>query len=595
MPRIPSHKRQRVPSGRVGGVPIPSDIADVGARTRARGLADLGRGIGNLGKHLFQVAEETAKVRSETQYLEGASIWERQHTKFLTDLARDQDFESYGAKYEAFATSLRDELLSDKRGFTKDARRYLQNYITKRQPEVEKHIAGKYLEKQADYSRASTITSIESFEKALDADGAIGAIDLAVETGFMSAEEAAKRKLRTKGNVDWYTGLKLVDTDPAEFGKLCDADADGEIDYDFLPNLAYDQKVRLRNMATVRVGQEQAKQDKQKRELAAETESQAWNLWRDNELTHQWIEVNQDALGPTYRDRYTRVLDLQAAAEAKQQVEIDKVTEKKTLEGKRRLLNQQIIEGKINPESLDALYFNGLIDEDVWTDMRKKAEPSQIVIPYESLATLQDEIEAVRNRERDADSVKELISTEFEDWLKAGVAPGKATAKAENYRSKLSAVINALQQPDNVLNRPAVKRGFSVIDRLRSSKYWVPPGTDMKAPRPEHIRRNLLKAQELSDGFERWVSAEHRTDKQIEDKILALTIPERKEIVLEWWEKKLWWKEEENQVYWKRTIEQLGKDGIWGKLTGEERDTVLEAMYNGASYQDVVNAFNETQ
>ena len=62
MPRIPSHRRKRVPSGRVAEVPAPMDIADVGAGLEARGLAALGRGIGDLGRALFMIQQDQQQL-----------------------------------------------------------------------------------------------------------------------------------------------------------------------------------------------------------------------------------------------------------------------------------------------------------------------------------------------------------------------------------------------------------------------------------------------------------------------------------------------------------------------------------------------------
>ncbi|MCK5017547.1 MAG: hypothetical protein KAS32_10810 [Candidatus Peribacteraceae bacterium] len=55
MARIPTVRRRVTPSGRVGGVPIPFDITDVGQGLEAEGLATLGKGIGGLAQALGEI------------------------------------------------------------------------------------------------------------------------------------------------------------------------------------------------------------------------------------------------------------------------------------------------------------------------------------------------------------------------------------------------------------------------------------------------------------------------------------------------------------------------------------------------------------
>ena len=58
MPPIPKQiSRQVLPSGRVGDVPIPSDIADTGAGIEAQGLGALGAGVSNLAQAMFKIEE----------------------------------------------------------------------------------------------------------------------------------------------------------------------------------------------------------------------------------------------------------------------------------------------------------------------------------------------------------------------------------------------------------------------------------------------------------------------------------------------------------------------------------------------------------
>lgn len=86
MPRIPKARRQRIPSGRVGGVPTPMDIADTGEGIEARGLGALGRGVGALGQSLFQI--EQAEGISQASTARGQAEAEM---KLLVERLRDNN------------------------------------------------------------------------------------------------------------------------------------------------------------------------------------------------------------------------------------------------------------------------------------------------------------------------------------------------------------------------------------------------------------------------------------------------------------------------------------------------------------------------
>jgi hypothetical protein len=74
MARIPRQiSRQVLPSGRVGDVPIPSDIADTGAGIEARGLGALGRGIGALGQDLFKIEQIKQRERDNASIADAIS------------------------------------------------------------------------------------------------------------------------------------------------------------------------------------------------------------------------------------------------------------------------------------------------------------------------------------------------------------------------------------------------------------------------------------------------------------------------------------------------------------------------------------------
>ena len=59
---MPTFTRRTTPSGRVGGVQIPSDIADTGQGIEAQGLSILGRSIGDIGNLIFELSERERKA-----------------------------------------------------------------------------------------------------------------------------------------------------------------------------------------------------------------------------------------------------------------------------------------------------------------------------------------------------------------------------------------------------------------------------------------------------------------------------------------------------------------------------------------------------
>lgn len=185
----------------------PAGIADVGAGIEALGLVGFGRILSGISSDALQ---NLITVRSEAQELEGTSQWERAHTEFFTNLAKDQDFENYGEKYKDFAKSLRRQVL--KKGLTGTARQNLEAYMENQQVGQEKRVAAAFLAKQRDYGRVSTFQSVINFEQAGDFDGAMSAINHARNAGFMSTEEAFARKQKVQANITTYQKQALLET-----------------------------------------------------------------------------------------------------------------------------------------------------------------------------------------------------------------------------------------------------------------------------------------------------------------------------------------------------------------------------------------------
>ncbi len=57
MPKIPSYRRQRLPSTNVGAAPISTRAANVAGGAIGQGLQALGGGVSNLGQSLFKIQQ----------------------------------------------------------------------------------------------------------------------------------------------------------------------------------------------------------------------------------------------------------------------------------------------------------------------------------------------------------------------------------------------------------------------------------------------------------------------------------------------------------------------------------------------------------
>lgn len=62
MPRIPTHRKQRLPSTNVGAAPVPIGAAFAGSEKVGQGIAALGAGVSNLGSSLAQIAGANNKA-----------------------------------------------------------------------------------------------------------------------------------------------------------------------------------------------------------------------------------------------------------------------------------------------------------------------------------------------------------------------------------------------------------------------------------------------------------------------------------------------------------------------------------------------------
>ena len=103
MPPIPKQvSRQVIPSGRVGDVSVPFDIADVGAEVEARGLGALGAGVSQLGQALFKIEE--AEGISQASTARGQA--DARMRQLEADLKFNNNPETYQSEFDKALTDI---------------------------------------------------------------------------------------------------------------------------------------------------------------------------------------------------------------------------------------------------------------------------------------------------------------------------------------------------------------------------------------------------------------------------------------------------------------------------------------------------------
>jgi len=115
MGNIPHNVGRKVmPSGRVGDVPVPYDIADTGAGIEAQGTANLGKGISDLGEALYKIGQvegvsqaDTARgqanarmkqLEADLKYNNDPDTYRDELDKAMTDISTYAPKNKFGAK-----------------------------------------------------------------------------------------------------------------------------------------------------------------------------------------------------------------------------------------------------------------------------------------------------------------------------------------------------------------------------------------------------------------------------------------------------------------------------------------------------------------
>ena len=106
MTTIPKQiSRKVIPSGRVGAVPIPTDIADTGAGIEAQGLGALGGGISNLSQSMSKIKVQQNKIEDNRSVAKGISSYNNIINEFNERLP-SLDPKDYSTEFEKLAPQI---------------------------------------------------------------------------------------------------------------------------------------------------------------------------------------------------------------------------------------------------------------------------------------------------------------------------------------------------------------------------------------------------------------------------------------------------------------------------------------------------------
>lgn len=240
MPEIPVHTRKRVPSGRVGAVPMPYDIA----RT---GRAAIGRGLQRAGSALFEFAQRKQEIRIDREFTKGKLLLAKSDRESLEELRRDNAFQQAEDIPEYFNDWIEQKVetrakIINKTATSKQSREALGRHSALSEESFRARAGQMAWAKEKDYSRGATFTAAAEHERMGNAAAAESAIRRAMELEYVGLEEGEQRIGQIKHNVDWYVGEAMAAASPQEY-------LDNVKDEKFLPNLNPSEKLRLRRMA----------------------------------------------------------------------------------------------------------------------------------------------------------------------------------------------------------------------------------------------------------------------------------------------------------------------------------------------------------
>lgn len=254
IPKIPTHTRQITPSGRVGAVEMPYDIARTG-----EGI--IGAGLQQAGGALFELGLRKQQIRVDREFTQGKLLLAKADRESLEELRRDSTFRNVKADYVYvdqagrqikgipgyFQNWIREKSrtradIIEKIASSNQSKDALNEYLAFSEESFRSDANRMAWMKEKDYSRSSAFTAADEFERMGNATAAETLIRRAMENEYVGLEEGEKRIGLIKHNIDWYAGEAMANGSPKEF-------LDKINNKNFLPNLNPSEKLRLSKQA----------------------------------------------------------------------------------------------------------------------------------------------------------------------------------------------------------------------------------------------------------------------------------------------------------------------------------------------------------
>lgn len=448
MAKIPFRTRRITPSGRVGDVFIPSDIADIGQGIEARGLAALGRGVSDLGRALFQI--EQAEGISQAATARAQSNKEIQELELR--LRQNNDTTTYQAELQE---SL--QTIESFRPKSSIGSKRFDDFLSQSTPAWESGVAVLAFNKTKDIAEGAYISNLSDAVVSGDLVTATKVIEEARDTGVITNKQAVK-DLANVPNRIIESQVKTVLNNASQFmseGRFADAqieitkaelilnDPEAKIDVD--------TEKALRSEVRTSKAQAQAKQKAQQDALTETLHQEYWQDLRQNNLAMLQNKIDVSILpvtGVGGKQWWTKIVSSRTK-------EIEKALEVKT-DGKvngdlltdvynisigattktkfqQKLLQARYINRKLDDTDFDSLWLKSETEFKSWrgAQLQKslRAIRAQVVTIDEStmermIGILQGKaLEEVRTRRQEEEDKYAEAVKEMDDWLAANPEP----------------------------------------------------------------------------------------------------------------------------------------------------------------------------
>lgn len=213
-----------------------------------------------------------------------------------------------------------------------------------------------------------------------------------------------------------------------------------------------------------------------------------------------------------------------------------------------------------------ALENNWLTDsqtKSLWTSLLDPTVPKT-----DYLKALENVNKAISDYRRDPEKKREAIDAIYDNLR--NISRGDS--------EQLLNTIEEMSKPDSALNRPSVKRGITLLEEYKDIRIGMMKTQDAT---DEELGQELLLWNGTKNDFEKWLLAEERTDKEIEEKLELLIAPE-KEKAVEGYLDRLW------ELWIQSPFGILGRKALGIEKEGKEKEESPYPEYPDAFLEDDV-------